>query len=103
MSIRPVAMTLISTLALTVSATAAPFAYITGGDSRVVWVVDLATNARVLALDGGQTPYGVAVNRTGTRVYTTDVSSGRLFVEDAVTNTLIGTVSIAFPAFSRWR
>ena len=70
---------------------AGPFAYITNMNSSTVSVIDTATNAVVgapITLSGG--PYGVAINRTGTRVYIT-LGFGAVSVIDTATNTVIGS------------
>src|SRR5947207_2703282 len=49
---------------------AAPFAYITNNISNTVSVIDTATNVVVgTPIAVGFTPFGVAVNPAGTRVY----------------------------------
>ncbi len=73
-------------------AVAAPFAYVTNFASNDVSVIDTATDTVVATIPVGSSPFGVAVNPAGTRVYVTD-STG-VSVIDAATNTVVAVVAV---------
>jgi uncharacterized repeat protein (TIGR02543 family) len=77
-------------------AMAAPFAYVSsfsqdrvtvvdGANGGVVTITSTGTGGRI-----GPMPYGVAVNRAGTRAYVANFGSGTVSVIDTATNTVIG-------------
>ena len=102
--IRPFACSLfiIATLIFTVSvanATAAtgPHAYITNSLDNTVSVIDTQTNTVIATVPVEVSPYGVAVNPDGTRIYVTNINpygSGTVSVIEASTNTVTATVPI---------
>jgi len=79
-------------------AMAAPFAYVSSFGQDSVTVVDGATGSVVKPLtrqDGiGAMPYGVAVNRVGTRAYVANFGDGTVSIIDMTTNTVIGTPTV---------
>jgi uncharacterized repeat protein (TIGR02543 family) len=80
-------------------ATAAPFAYVSSFGQDSVAVVDVATGSVVKLLskpqDGiGAMPYGVAVNRVGTRAYVANFGDGTVSIIDMTTNTVISTPTV---------
>ena len=75
---------------------AAPFAYISNESSNDVAVIDLASNTVTATVPVGTSPQGVAVNRTGTRVYVANSAvSPSVSVIDTSSNTVIATVMVA--------
>src|SRR5574341_2371603 len=81
----------IGTLVAGVKAGAAPFAYITNSNDGTVTVIDTATEEVTGTIVVGGVPWGVAVNRTGSRVY---VAGGSLSVIDASTATVQAVVPV---------
>jgi YVTN family beta-propeller protein len=84
-------------LAWMLEANAAPFAYLSdvSGATNTVKVVDTASNAVVATVMGVPGAFGVAVNSTGTRVYTANVApANSVSVIDTSTNTVIATVLV---------
>ena len=73
---------------------AAPFAYITNGNSNSVSVIDTATNVVVATIPVGSAPIGVAVNAAGSRVYIGNAGSLNVSVIDAGTNAVIANITI---------
>src|SRR5437667_12834706 len=66
-------------------ASALPFAYITNFGSASVSVIDTATNTVVATVPVGAAPFGVAVNRAGTRAWVADADGNAVdAVGDAV-------------------
>ena len=55
-------------------------------------VIDTATNTVVATIPLSASPYGVAVNPTGTRVYVATV--GGVVVIDTGTNTVVDTITV---------
>ena len=83
----------VAALAAPALAPAAPFAYVTNFSSASVAVTDLATNTVAATVPlGCGSPYGIAVNSTGTRVYTNCRTDGSTRVIDTSTNTVIATI-----------
>ena len=60
------------------SVQAAPFAYVIKSESLTVSVIDTATNTVTATVALTQTPFDVAVNPAGTRVYVTHGPAGTL-------------------------
>ena len=72
---------------------AAPFAYIANNTSGTVSVLDTATNTVIASTPVGNTPYGVAVNAQGGRVYVTNQGSNSISVLDTM-GAVIGTIPL---------
>jgi YVTN family beta-propeller protein len=69
----------------------APFAYITNMSGNTVSVIDTAANITVGSpIPVGNSPTGVAVNPSGTRVYVANLASDTVSVIDTATNTVVG-------------
>ena len=78
---------------------AGTFAYVANnGNSNTVSVIDTATNTVVANIPAGGAPgsgpYGIAINRAGTRLYTARPGGGTLVVIDTTTNTVIATIGV---------
>jgi YVTN family beta-propeller protein len=69
----------------------APFAYIPSQDADSVFVVDQQTNKIVTAIPVGDSPHGVAVSPSGTRVYVTNYLSHTVSVINGTTQAVIGS------------
>jgi len=83
-------------LAMTGSAGAAPFAYITHGVgvSRYVAVIDTSTNAVVAQVaTPGSGGFGVAVDAAGTRTYVASNGTNAFWVIDTARNVLLATAA----------
>src|SRR5204863_192108 len=63
------------------------------GDGNVS-VIDTSSNTVVATVPVGSAPYGVAVNREGTRVYVTNEFSETVSVIDTSTNTVVAIVVV---------
>lgn len=70
---------------------AGPFACITDASSDTVSVIDTSANAAVVTVPVGVSPFGVAANPAGTRIYVANEASGAVSVIDAATNTVVAT------------
>jgi YVTN family beta-propeller protein len=81
------------------AAQAQPFAYISNNLSNNVSVIDTVTNTVVATVPVGTGPFGVAVNRAGTRVYVTNRESNTLSVIDTETNMVRATVPVGTGPF----
>ncbi|MEO5703099.1 MAG: Calx-beta domain-containing protein [Gammaproteobacteria bacterium] len=86
-------------LLVAASAHAAPFAYISNENSNDVSVIDIATNIVTATVPVGLTPFGVAVNPSGSRVYVTNIDSNTVSVIDTATNTVVATVAVGTNPF----
>lgn len=75
-----------------VSASAAPFAYVTNQASNNVSVIDLATNKTVATVPVGKAPAGVAVNSKIKKAFITNAEGGDVSVIDIATNKVIDTI-----------
>ncbi|MDW5550158.1 glutaminyl-peptide cyclotransferase [Methanosarcina sp.] len=92
-------ITLMFFLMLVSTAGSSPFAYITNTGSKNVSVIDTATNTVTAMVKVGDSPYGVAVNPNGKRVYVTNcgndtVPGNTVSVIDTATNMVIATVKV---------
>jgi YVTN family beta-propeller protein len=76
----------------------ADMAYIANFDSGNVSVIDTSTNKVVATIAVGGTPYSVAVNSTGTRVYMD--CNGSICIIDTSTNSVIAKIPL--PAGRAW-
>ncbi|MDY0129232.1 MAG: hypothetical protein RBR63_03465 [Methanosarcina vacuolata] len=56
----------------------AKYAYITNSGSTTVSVIDITTNKVTSTINVGKSPYGVAVNPAGTKVYVSKEKSGTI-------------------------
>ncbi|HXF82673.1 MAG TPA: YncE family protein, partial [bacterium] len=82
-----------------VAAGAAPFAYIPNSGSSNVTVLDLAAGSAppaTVALPGASLPWGVALNRAGTRLYVTNFGNGAVYVLDTAAHppVLVATIAV---------
>lgn len=78
---------------------AAPFAYVSNLRGGSVSVVDTATNAVSATIPTDDSPYGVATDPSGTRVFVSDVGSNQVSVIDTTTNAVTATIAVgAYPA-----
>ncbi|WP_292387683.1 PKD domain-containing protein [Methanosarcina sp. UBA5] len=59
-----------------------------------VSVIDTATNTVTATVTVGSSPYGVAVNPDGTKVYVANLGSSTVSVIDTATNTVTATVNV---------
>jgi YVTN family beta-propeller protein len=73
---------------------AAPFAYIANNAGNTVSVLDTATNKVTKIIPVGQGPYGVAVNRMGSRVYVSNELDKSISVIDTQDNS-VTTIPLA--------
>ncbi len=89
-----IGITLFTLVLLAGSAGAAPYAYITNGQSNTVSVIDTATNTITATVPVGTVPVGVAVNPAGTKVYVANSGSRDVSVIDTATNTVTATVLV---------
>jgi len=71
-----------------------PFAYIANSSDSTVSVIDISTNSVVATVVVGGSPYGVAVNSTGTRVYVSNAISNDISVIDTSNNNVIATIAV---------
>lgn len=69
-------------------------AYIANSASDNVSVIDISSNTVIATVPVGQSPYGVAVNPTGTRVYITNIGSNSVSVIDTATNTVKASITV---------
>jgi YVTN family beta-propeller protein len=72
----------IGLVAMTSTAEAAPFAYVTNQGSNNVSVIDTATNAVVVTIAVGNNPYGMTGTPDGKHVYVTNSASNTVSVID---------------------
>jgi YVTN family beta-propeller protein len=68
--------------------------YVTTGRSRMVLIVDTATNAVTGSIDAGQRPWGLAVSADGTTLYTANGPSDDVSIVDLVTRRVVKTVPV---------
>jgi YVTN family beta-propeller protein len=73
---------------------AAPFAYIANVNSDAVSVIDLATNLVVATVPVGRAPYGIATDKSGSRVYVVNTLDNTVSVIDTGTRSVIATVGV---------
>lgn len=71
-------------------ADASPFAYVANQDGHSVSVLDLATNSKIkdITLPATEKPYGVAVNRFGSRVYVSNSAGNNITVIDTMNDSV---------------
>lgn len=81
-------------MAFSITAHAAPFAYIANTNSNNVSVIDLSNNTVLTTVGVGSGPYGIGVNPAGTFVYVPAYSSNSVSVIDTSTNTVTATVAV---------
>jgi YVTN family beta-propeller protein len=87
-------ITALALLMLVSIAGAAPFAYITNGDSNNISVIDTAINKVTATISVGSNPIGVAINPNGTKVYVVNAYSNDVSVIDTATNAVAATVPV---------
>ncbi len=87
-------ITALALLMLVSIAGAAPFAYITNGDSNSVSVIDTATNKVTATISVGSNPMGAAISPDGTKVYVANAKSNDISVIDTATNTVKAKVPL---------
>jgi YVTN family beta-propeller protein len=78
---------------------AAPYAYVTNYGSSTVSIIDTASNAVISTVPAGSTPYGIAVNPNGSKVYVTNFGTEgfpghTVSVIDMTTNTVTANVLV---------
>jgi YVTN family beta-propeller protein len=73
---------------------AAPFAYITNGDSNNVSVIDTVTNKVTATISVGSNPMGVAISQDGAKAYVGNANSNNVSIIDTATNNLIASVQV---------
>lgn len=70
------------------------FAYVTGGGSNTVTVLDLVYLRRDRVLQVGRNPTGLAVNPVRNEVYAVNTGSNSVSVIDASTNQVVSTIGV---------
>jgi YVTN family beta-propeller protein len=70
------------------------FAYVTGGGSNTVTVLDLVYLRRERVLQVGRNPTGLAVNPVRNEVYAVNSGSNSVSVIDATTNNVVATIGV---------
>jgi YVTN family beta-propeller protein len=70
------------------------FAYVTGGASNTVTVLDLVYLRQDRVLQVGRNPTGLAVNPVRNEVYAVDTGSNSVTVIDATTNQVVATIGV---------
>lgn len=70
------------------------FAYVTGGASDTVTVLDLVYLRRDRVLQVGRNPTGLAVNPVRNEVYAVNTGSNSVTVIDAATNQVVSTIGV---------
>jgi YVTN family beta-propeller protein len=70
------------------------FAYVTGGASNTVTVLDLVYLRRDRVLQVGRNPTGLAVNPVRNEVYAVNTGSNSVTVIDASTNKVVATIGV---------
>lgn len=70
------------------------FAYVTGGGSNTVTVLDLVYLRRDRVLQVGRNPTGLAVNPVKNEVYAVNSGSNSVTVIDATTNNVVSTIGV---------
>jgi YVTN family beta-propeller protein len=70
------------------------FAYVTGGSSNTVTVLDLVYLRRERVLQVGRNPTGLAVNPVRNEVYAVNTGSNSVSVIDATTNNVVATIGV---------
>ena len=76
------------------------YAYISNSGNKTVTVVDTLTDKAVKNITVGNTPYGVAVSASGTRIYVANNNERTVSVIDGSTNTVISTISVGYGPYS---
>lgn len=69
-------------------------AFVASTASNTVAAIDTDTNTVIATVSVGSSPFGVAVNPAGTRVYVSNDGTNTVSVIDAVTNTLVTTITV---------
>ncbi len=87
-------ITALALLMLVGIAGAAPFAYITNGDSNSVSVIDTATNKVTATIPVGSSPMCAAISPDGTKVYVANSRSNDISIIDTATNIVKATVPL---------
>src|SRR5262249_12119613 len=72
----------------------AMLAYIADLDSNDVSVIDTSNNTVLATVPVGNSPFGVAVERAGTRVYVTNGNDDSVSVIDTFNNTVVATEGV---------
>jgi YVTN family beta-propeller protein len=85
-------LSLLLVAAGSLTAEAAPFAYVTNSNSGDVSVIDTATQTVVATVPVGAAPRGVAVTPDGAFAYVANFGSGSVSVIDTAARTLVATV-----------
>ena len=70
------------------------FAYVTGGASNTVTVLDLVYLRRERVLQVGRNPTGLAANPVKNEVYAVNTGSNSVSVIDATTNNVVATIGV---------
>ena len=70
------------------------FAYVTGGSSNTVTVLDLVYLRQERVLQVGRNPTGLAVNPVRNEVYAVNTGSNSVSVIDATTNNVVATIGV---------
>ena len=70
------------------------FAYVTGGASNTVTVLDLVYLRRDRVLQVGRNPTGIAANPVRNEVYAVDTGSNSVTVIDTATNKVVSTIGV---------
>jgi YVTN family beta-propeller protein len=73
---------------------AEPFAYVANRTGNTVSVVDGASNTLTATIAVGANPWGIAVNATGSRVYTANQGANNVSVIDTASNTVTATIAM---------
>lgn len=93
-----IAMLLVGTTAMTSTADAQPFAYISNGDDNTVSVIDTTSNLVIATVPVGNIPRGVGVNPNGLYVYVVNNGSSTVSVIETGTQTVVATVPVGIGA-----